>query len=98
MKKISLAIASTVILLSCSEQESKKDAVTPVTGTFTTDGKKLVVYSTADSTNLRLSPTDTLAFKDKGKPFENEVTVSSSGCKRITLNRTKVGANAGCCA
>ena len=75
MKKISLAIASTVILLSCSEQESKKDAVTPVTGTFTTDGKKLVVYSTADSTNLRLSPTDTLAFKDKGQPFENEVTV-----------------------
>ena len=75
MKKISLAIASTVILLSCSEQESKKDAVTPVTGTFTTDGKKLVVYSTADSTTLRLSPTDTLVFKDKGQPFENEVTV-----------------------
>jgi len=75
MKNLSLAIASTVMLLSCSEQESKKDAVTPVTGTFTTDGKKLVVYSTADSTTLRLSPTDTLVFKDKGQPFENEVTV-----------------------
>ena len=75
MKKISLAIASTVILLSCSEQESKKDAVTPVTSAFTTDGKKLVVYSTADSTTLRLSPIDTLTFKDKGQPFENEVTV-----------------------
>lgn len=75
MKNLGLAIASTVMLLSCSEQESGKNAVTPVTGTFTTDGKKLVVYSTADSTDLRLSPTDTLVFKDKGQPFENEVTV-----------------------
>ncbi len=75
MKNISLALFTTAVLLSCSNKENKVEPVTPVSGTFSTDGKKVLVFSTADSTNLRLSPTDTLLFKDKGQPFENEVTV-----------------------
>lgn len=42
---------------------------------FNTDGKKVMVYTTADSTSLRLTATDTLEFKQKGQPFENEITV-----------------------
>jgi len=38
-------------------------------------GKRIIVYTTADSSNLRLSVTDTIYFKEKGQPFENEVTV-----------------------
>ena len=33
------------------------------------------VYTTADSTKLRLSKTATLNFVEKGQPFENEITV-----------------------
>lgn len=38
-------------------------------------GKTVTVYTTADSSNLRLTLTDTLTFKEKGQPFENEVMV-----------------------
>ena len=72
MKKI-YVVFTALVLFSCTEKNEKKSA----TGVsyFSTDGKKVVVYTTADSTNLRLSTTDTLSFKDKGQPFENEITV-----------------------
>jgi glucosylceramidase len=38
-------------------------------------GNNIIVYTTAESSNFRLSVTDTLYFKEKGQPFENEVTV-----------------------
>jgi glucosylceramidase len=43
--------------------------------TYNTEGKKVWVYSTADSTQLRLSLTDTLQFAEKGQPVETEVMV-----------------------
>lgn len=43
--------------------------------TFSTDGKKVMVYTTADSTSYRLTATDSVEFKEKGQPFENEITV-----------------------
>lgn len=75
MKKIFIAIFSVTALYSCTENKSNIEQVKSSAATFSTDGKKVIVYSTADSTNLRLSSTDTLNFKDKGQPFENEVTV-----------------------
>ena len=75
MKKIFIAIFSVTALYSCTENKSNVEQVKSSAATFSTDGKKVIVYSTADSTNLRLSSTDTLSFKDKGQPFENEVTV-----------------------
>ncbi|MGH2646420.1 MAG: glycoside hydrolase family 30 protein [Ginsengibacter sp.] len=38
-------------------------------------GKKVIVYTTADSTSYRLSPTDTVTFKYMGQPFETQVCV-----------------------
>lgn len=75
MKKIFIAIFSVTAIYSCTENKSNVEQVKSSAATFSTDGKKVIVYSTADSTNLRLSSTDTLSFKDKGQPFENEVTV-----------------------
>ena len=40
-----------------------------------TAGKKVIVYTTADSTSYRLSPTDTVMFKHMGQPFETQVCV-----------------------
>ncbi|MCW5917228.1 MAG: glycoside hydrolase family 30 protein [Ferruginibacter sp.] len=38
-------------------------------------GDKLIVYTTADNSNLRLTLTDTLSFFEKGQPTEREVVV-----------------------
>src|SRR5215470_2382653 len=39
------------------------------------DGKKVVVYTTADSTNYRLTPTDTLSFVDFDQPLETQPSI-----------------------
>ncbi|MEJ8818923.1 glycoside hydrolase family 30 protein [Lacibacter sp. H407] len=70
MKKLLIAVM-VLQLLSCKE-ESKQAATTT---SFSTDSKKIVVYTTADSTNYRLTVTDTLSFKDMGQPFETQLCV-----------------------
>lgn len=72
MNKISL-VFSLIMLASCANNDGKtKDAKA---SSFSTDGKKVIVYTTADSTSLKLSVTDTLMFKEKGQPVESEITV-----------------------
>ncbi len=39
---------------------------------FSTEGKKVIVYTTADSTNYRLTATDTLSFSAFGQPLETQ--------------------------
>ena len=70
MKKILLA---TVLLqmIGCAE---KKNADAKAIS-FSTDGKKVFAYTTADSTNYRLSATDTATFTEFGQPFETQVCV-----------------------
>ncbi|MBK6380549.1 MAG: glycoside hydrolase family 30 protein [Chitinophagaceae bacterium] len=60
-----------VLLAACA---GEKKADSPAAA-FSTDGKKVIVYTTADSSNLRLSATDTLEFTEKKQPFENEITI-----------------------
>ncbi len=40
-----------------------------------TANKKVVVYTTAKNSNLRITPTDTLGFKDFGQPLETQPCV-----------------------
>ena len=42
---------------------------------FSTDGKKVVVYTTAEKSDYRLSATDTLTFKDLRQPLETQVCI-----------------------
>ncbi len=42
---------------------------------FSTAGKKVIVYTTADSSTYRLSVTDTVSFKKMGQPFETQICV-----------------------
>ena len=74
MKKTCFTVLSFAFLISCSENAAKKES-TPASASFSAEGKKLLVYTTADSSNYRLTLTDTLTFKEKGQPFENEVSV-----------------------
>ena len=43
--------------------------------TYSVTGKSIQAFSTAENTDLRLSSTGSLTFKQKGQPFENEVMV-----------------------
>lgn len=64
MKKIILTALFFISLASFSQE--KKISVT---------GQKVIVYTTAEKTNLRLTATDTLQFSDMGQPKETQVCV-----------------------
>ncbi|HVM87274.1 MAG TPA: glycoside hydrolase family 30 protein [Puia sp.] len=66
MRKLLLAI---VLISSVAYSQTNK------TSSFSVAGKKLVVYTTADNTDLRLSITDTLTFNDLPQPVETQVCV-----------------------
>ena len=74
MKKLSFVLAIAAGMFSCAEKKEQQTSQKEP-GSFSTDNKKVLVYTTADSSNLRLTLTDTLEFTEKGQPFENEVTV-----------------------
>lgn len=76
MKYISSAIVF-FLLWGCADNPASTTttASSAELNNFNAEGKKVYVYSTADSTALRLSPADTLSFTQKGQPFENEVIV-----------------------
>jgi glucosylceramidase len=42
---------------------------------FSAEGRKVVVYTTAEKGDYRISPTDTLTFKPHGQPLETQVCV-----------------------
>ncbi len=68
MKKVNFAWAA-LLVFSCTE---KKEAASTA---FSTDGKKVTVYTTSDSTGDRLAMTGTLDFKPKSQPTEKEISV-----------------------
>lgn len=75
MKKIFYTALATC-LFACSETKPDKQELTQTNPTaFSVDGKKVIQYTTADSTNLRLALRGELEFKQKGQPFENEISV-----------------------
>lgn len=52
---------------------------------FTTEGKKVIVYTTADSTAYRLTPTDTLTFSLFGQPLETQPSVFVDPAHQLQL-------------
>src|SRR5215831_3388082 len=47
----------------------------PRQNNFDTKNKKVIVYTTAQGTDYRITPTDTLHFTHMGQPFETQVCV-----------------------
>ncbi|HEX4959182.1 MAG TPA: glycoside hydrolase family 30 protein [Lacibacter sp.] len=65
-----------VLALACNNTQDKTaTSSSAALSSFSTEGKKVLVYTTADSTDHRLSLLDTLSFVEKGQPFENEIVV-----------------------
>ena len=67
MKKLSFVITATV-LFSCADSANKENKLVG-SSSFSTEGKKVLVYTTADSSSYRLSATDTLGVYRKGAAF-----------------------------
>jgi len=73
--KYTLFSASLLVLVSCSQQKQVQNTQSTVTEKFKVEGKQVIVYTTADSTAYRLTPTDTLKFKELIQPIETQVCV-----------------------
>lgn len=77
MKKIWL-VSLAGLLFACTDPKKEEQKTTggPSSAAYSLDGKKVNVYTTADSTNYRLSLTDSsLQFADFGQPMETQVCV-----------------------
>lgn len=74
MRKV-LCLIPVLALLSCSRQAGKPVATDPAPGQFSSDGKSITVYSTADSAGIRLARTGILQFGDLDKTLETRVYV-----------------------
>jgi glucosylceramidase len=77
MKKLLLPVLL-ISLFSCSDNKNNETAESSAKqspSSFSTDGKKVIVYTTADSSTYRLAATDTLDFKDMGQPMETQICV-----------------------
>ena len=70
-----ICFCSMIILLLVSCNNRFQQTLTPRKDSFITAGKKLIVYTTADSTNYRIAATDTLGFKDLAQPLETQICV-----------------------
>ena len=75
MKTILLA-AVVLQMIGCAEKKNAEGSNAQTnTVSFSTEGKTVFAYTTADSTNYRLSATDTATFTEFGQPFETQVCV-----------------------
>jgi len=69
-------LACLFFVAACSENKVANESTTTNTDTsFSVDGKKVIVYTTADSTDYRLSPIDTLSFADFDQPLETQPSI-----------------------
>jgi glucosylceramidase len=75
MMKYLLLSVYLLLSLSCNQQKPAGNSGSFGSEKFKVEGKLVIVYTTADSTNYRLSVTDTLRFKELIQPVETQVCV-----------------------
>ena len=66
---------SLLLFFACTQQKQAVNTESPSAEKFKAEGKHVIVYTTADSTNYRLTVTDTLKFKELIQPVETQVCV-----------------------
>lgn len=70
--KIAIKILTLFLLtFGCTEMKEEKIMIQE----FSTDARKVMVYTTAENTNLRLTLTDELNFNPAEQPLESEVSI-----------------------
>jgi glucosylceramidase len=73
MRKLLLATI-TLFGLACN-QKMTQTRTNMLVKPFSTEGKSVAVYTTADSSNFRLSLTDNVQFRDLAQPNEGQISV-----------------------
>lgn len=74
MKKL-IACLIIISLFACKSNVKEQTESTGPVIDFSPLGKQVVVYTTADSTNYRLTATDTLTFADFDQPLETQPSI-----------------------
>ena len=76
MQKRILFVLGVSLFVACTNNKVA-DITTATTDTsaINLDSKKVIVYTTADSTNYRLTATDTLSFADFDQPLETQPSI-----------------------
>jgi glucosylceramidase len=75
MNKYVILTGSLLMLISCEQNKQTKVAESSPAEKFKVEGKKVVVYTTADSSDYRLTVTDTLKFRELIQPVETQICV-----------------------
>ena len=83
MKKHFLIVLGLFILISCTQQKQLTTNQNAATEKFNVEGKKVLVYTTSDSSRLRLTLTDTLRFRELIQPVETQVCVFANPDKKF---------------
>jgi glucosylceramidase len=73
MKNKLIRLCAAALLLSMINDVTAQTKKT--TASFSTNGKKVTIYTTAEGSNLRLSQTGTAAFTDMPQPLETQVCI-----------------------
>jgi glucosylceramidase len=63
-----------LFLFACNNEKEQSESLVSANN-FSAEGKKVIVYTTADSSNYRLTITDTLSFADFDQPMETQPSV-----------------------
>ena len=72
MKKILFAVTFLPVIVF---SQPNKNSTTSKQKNYSTAGKKIIIYTTAENTNNRLTVTDNLQFKNVGQPKETQICV-----------------------
>ncbi|HOY51269.1 MAG TPA: glycosyl hydrolase, partial [Prolixibacteraceae bacterium] len=71
MGKYVFYVFSALLLVGCAQDRMKQQQAV----SYSAEGKSVEVYTTADSSDLRLTPTGTLSFTPAQQPKETEICV-----------------------
>jgi len=70
-----LAASSSALVLAKSQLSRAHVQLSEASEPIEIEGREIAVYATAEKTNYRLSPTETLVFKHLGQPLETQICV-----------------------
>ena len=82
-----LLLTGILLLAACTgnNRADKSSAVVNSSEAFSVEGKQVVVYTTAEGTDFRLTPTDTLFFSEFDQPLETQPSVFIDPARRFQV-------------
>jgi glucosylceramidase len=83
MRRYSFYSVCLLLLISCTQKKQQTVTESYNSPAYNAKGKHVTVYTTADSTDLRLALTDTVRFKELDQPKETQICVFADPDKKF---------------